>query len=132
MAKIVLPPLRDRREDVFVIAQTLRAREGDELSPEDCEVEAVEQLLLAPWPDNVRGLAAAVSRARSRERRPGLRRWSIDEVLGVADRPSSAQILTEQNVNHALEVCDGNTSRAAEMLGVSRSRLRRFREKLEA
>ncbi|MEQ9324985.1 MAG: FHA domain-containing protein, partial [Polyangiaceae bacterium] len=56
MARLRLPPLRHRVEDVFAIAQAVAPRVRLELPPAACEVEAVERLLLERWETNVRGL----------------------------------------------------------------------------
>ncbi len=121
---IALPPLRARAEDVFAIAERLESRRGRSLAAEDCEVEAVEQLLLQPWPANVRELSAALERLQATDARPGLRRWVVEDVLGVASTQSSA--LTSERARTALDACGGNESEAARRLGVSRGRLRRF------
>ncbi len=121
---IALPPLRARAEDVFAIAQRLESRRGRSLAAVDCEVEAIEQLLLQPWPANVRELSAALERFQTTDPRPGLRRWVVEDVLGIASSQSAA--LTSERVRTALDACAGNESEAARRLGVSRGRLRRF------
>src|SRR5690606_3116544 len=60
MAELQLPPLRERTEDIFFIASALAERTGARLEPEQVEVEAVERLLLATWPRNVRELASTL------------------------------------------------------------------------
>ena len=127
MARIEVPPLRERREDVFAVAVELSRRAGALLSAENAEVEAVERLLLEPWPSNVRGLDAALAAARRADPAAGLRLWALEEVLGEpSGRPSA---LTEEVVAAALEAAGGNVTAAAEKLGISRGKLLRFRKR---
>jgi transcriptional regulator with GAF, ATPase, and Fis domain len=127
MARIQLPPLRERREDIFSVACALAQRAGAPLEVADVEVEAVERLSLAPWPTNVRGLDATLAAARRHDREPGLRLWALEEELGAA--PGPQQALTQRTVDDAIERAGGNLTAAAELLGVSRGRLLRFRKK---
>ncbi|MFO0592614.1 MAG: sigma 54-interacting transcriptional regulator [Polyangiaceae bacterium] len=126
MARVRIPPLRDRSEDIFAVAREMASRTGGSLSADDAEVEAVERLLLAPWPGNVRELAAALSAVRRLDPEPGLRLWALDEVLGEARPQRSA--LTAEVVEAALAAAGGNVSAAADKLGVSRGKLLRFRK----
>jgi transcriptional regulator of acetoin/glycerol metabolism len=124
-AKLELPSLADRAEDVFAIAQAIAAAYGDPLRPEDVEVEALERLLLDRWPENVRGLAAAMARVTALDPAPGLRLWSVERVLGPpADKPKDH--LSRELVDAALAATGGNETRAAARLGVTRGKLRRF------
>ncbi len=127
MAVVHVPPLRARREDIFAVAQELSRRAGGELRAEDVEVEAMERLLLAPWPANVRQLDACLASAHRLDPLPGIRLWSIEEVMGEAtERPNA---LTEEMVEAAIAAHGGNVTAAAEALGVSRGRLLRFRQR---
>jgi len=126
LARVQLPPLRDRAEDIYAIAGALSVRLGSSLDPS--EVEAVERLLLHPWPGNVRGLIATLARMAALDAEPGLRLWAVEKVLGRA--PSTDQApLTWPGVQAALRSCQGNESRAARRLGISRGKLRRFLDK---
>ncbi|MFO0551324.1 MAG: sigma 54-interacting transcriptional regulator [Polyangiaceae bacterium] len=132
-AMVQLPPLRERREDVFAIAQALASAAGDPLDPAACEVEAIEHLLLQPWPSNVRELAATLARVRRVDSSLGLRLWSLGEELPRDSRevPSSGS-LTRERADQALAAAGGNESEAARILGVSRGALRRFLAKQRA
>jgi hypothetical protein len=125
MARIHVPALRDRREDLFSVAAELVRRVGGALAADRVEVEALERLLLSPWPGNVRELDAALAAVRRLDAEPGLRLWAIEEVLGEGrgHRPA----LTQQTMEAALAAAGGNVSAAAEAMGVSRGKLLRFR-----
>jgi transcriptional regulator of acetoin/glycerol metabolism len=129
MARVRLPPLRDRAEDLFAIAQSLASRVRLELAAPACEVEAVERLMQEPWETNVRGLLAALAQIATIDPEPGLRLWAVEEVLGPRPETQHAGVLTDDGVRAVLEACDGNESKAARRLGVSRGKLRRFLDK---
>src|SRR5690606_35005959 len=121
-------PLPARREDVFFVAQRLAPEVGLALGAGLCEVEAVERLLLERWPTNVRGLAAALARVKLLDGEPGLRAWAVAEALGPL-RADPEDGIDEATVREALDASDGNETRAAKMLGITRGKLRRLRAK---
>ena len=127
MARIKVPALRQRSEDIFYVAEALTRRAGRSLSAEKVEVEAVERLLLEPWPNNVRQLDATLAAVRRVDPELGLRLWALEEVLG--ERSVRATVLTDEGVQRAMAVAQGNASAAAAALGVSRGRLLRFRKR---
>jgi transcriptional regulator with GAF, ATPase, and Fis domain len=127
MARIHIPALRERSEDIFSVASALARRAGGALAPEQVEVEAMERLLLEPWPGNVRELDAALAAARRLDPEPGLRLWALEEVLGEARGHKAA--LTQEAVDAAVEAAAGNVTAAASLLGVSRGKLLRLRKR---
>ena len=130
MARVELPPLRERAEDIVPIAQALASRSGAALDPETMEVEAVERLLLRRWPRNVRELASVLEAAARRDPSPGLRLWALDDVLGDEEPDAPARhALTDALVEATVAECGGNVTEAAKRLGVSRGKLLRFRKK---
>jgi hypothetical protein len=129
MARLELPPLRARREDLFAVASALARRAGSELSPECSEVEAVERLLLEPWPGNVRQLDATLGAIRRLDAEPGLRLWALEETLGSKRGPEPG--LTAEVVEAAVEAANGNVTAAAAELGVSRGKLLRLRKRVK-
>jgi transcriptional regulator with PAS, ATPase and Fis domain len=126
-ARIHVPSLRDRAEDLFALAVFLSERDHGSLPVERVEVEAVERLLLHEWPNNVRELDAALAAFRRIDPEPGLRHWAVEQVLGKA--PMNRSALTRSTIEAALVACDGNLSAAAQRLGVSRGKLLRFRKR---
>jgi len=126
-ARVELPPLRERIEDIVAIA---RALGGGALEPEAMEVEAVERLMLRAWPRNVRELRSVLEAAARRDPEPGLRLWALDEVLGDEEpRAPARHALTDALVEATVAECGGNVTEAAKRLGVSRGKLLRFRKK---
>jgi DNA-binding NtrC family response regulator len=127
MARIHIPALRERCEDIFSVASELARRAGAGLPADEVEVEAIERLMLEPWPGNVRELDAALAAVRRLDPAPGLRLWALEEVLGEGRGHKTA--LTQEVVDAALEAAGGNVTAAAEKLGVSRGKLLRFRKR---
>jgi DNA-binding NtrC family response regulator len=130
MARVVLPPLRRRREDIHAISRALLERLGGTWDVEHTEVEAMERLLLDPWPSNVRGLMAALGEIMGLQKKKGLRHWAVERVLGKLT-PAAEKPLTRAVVTAALAATGGNESQAARQLGISRGKLRRFLAKVE-
>jgi DNA-binding NtrC family response regulator len=129
--EIRLPPLRERREDIsllaahFLEAATARyRREIDGFSG-----EAMDALLAHPWPGNVRELEHTVERALLLAR--GARIELEDLWLrrrGESTSPIAEMTLAQAErhlIESALERCGGNVAEAAESLGLSRSALYR-------
>jgi DNA-binding NtrC family response regulator len=129
--EIDLPPLRDRKEDIPALARYFLQRETGHYGKKVVGFtgEAMDALVRHPWPGNVRELAHAVERSvlMARDDRVavgdlGLRRREEGSV------PLEQMTLEEAEgvlVQRALTRFDGNVSRAAEALGLSRSALYR-------
>jgi transcriptional regulator with PAS, ATPase and Fis domain len=125
-ARIVIAPLRERRDDVMALTLELAARAGIALSPATIEVEAAERLLLESWPGNARDLSAALAAVARIDPAPGLRAWALDEVLGP--RATTEAPLTRATAEAAVAQTGGNVTAAAQALGVSRGKLLRVRK----
>ena len=134
-AVVAVPPLRERGEDVVLLARTFLAEAASDTgAPARGLMEAAELALRAhSWPGNVRELRALAVRL-ARSGRSGaieagelpaaitgaLGRGHTDLTLATAEREHIARVLRE---------CGGNKSRAAELLGIDRKTLReRLRE----
>jgi transcriptional regulator with PAS, ATPase and Fis domain len=133
---IELPPLRARPEDVFVLARHVLARlsrrSGREIT---ISRPALELLLASPLPGNVRELenilesAAALSAENpqtitEKDVKP-LLAASTPPESAVAEQPLSMERLEQAAIAQALRLCQGNRTRAASMLGISRDTLYR-------
>lgn len=132
---IVLPPLRERVEDVPSIAESLVQRIGSEIGRR-VRLSAAAKGALAeqPWPGNVAELSRVLERCVAFTRRDTIRVQLIEEVLDE-HRPSVSGIrskkLAEERATliDAIERTGGNVSQAARLLGRSRGALYRLIEK---
>lgn len=138
VARVWLPPLRDRREDLSIL---VRAFLADHRASTGKHVEAVSDDAMAilmdyAWPGNVRelrnALEFAVIRARGSVIQPEeLPPELLEFVPETACKPTSnEQGLDEADrVKAALKWARGNRTKAAQLLGISRATLyRRLRE----
>ena len=133
--EIRLPPLRDRREDIMLLAarflEIYTRKYGRESG--GFARDAAQALLRYPWPGNVRELSHVIERAvligggsqiqtadLMLERRP---------VADTALEQLTLDDAEEMLIRNALDRCGGNVQAAAEHLGLSRSALYRRMEK---
>jgi two-component system response regulator AtoC len=138
VARIVIPPLRDRPEDIPPLAEHIlrrveRRHGWGELS---LSPEALLAIRERPWPGNVRqlenALARAVIAARGRTILP--EHLDADELSdpltpaagGPAESLPLRALLAEverRAIRRALLACGGNRTKTAEKLGISRRQL---------
>jgi DNA-binding NtrC family response regulator len=134
--EIPLPPLRDRREDVPLLAAEFLGRHARRYHKTlaGFEPEAMDALLAHPWPGNVRELEHAVERAVLLARGERVSAEDIGlKILGDGG-PAALERLTldeveRELIRRALKRHDGNVSDAARSLGLSRSALYRRLER---
>ena len=121
---IGLPPLRERREDILLLAAAfLRELGGDtaELTP-----EAMEALRCHDWPGNVRELRNVLERALILCDGPFIdaEHLSLRAPKEVPlSRITDLETLERKAVERAMRDADGNKVKAAKQLGISRMQL---------
>jgi DNA-binding NtrC family response regulator len=130
-----IPPLRDRREDIALLANYFLQRYVTKYRKEisGFASSTIQMLLDHPWPGNVRELDHAIERAVLMS--PGECLHASD--LGLTTREQSApefERLTIEDLERwalrkALERSDGDISKAAAALALSRAALYRRLEK---
>jgi DNA-binding NtrC family response regulator len=132
--EIRLPALRERREDIPLLAEHFLARSAHRYrkSIRGFEPQAMSALLTHPWPGNVRELEHAIERAVLMSGGEEIR--AAD--LGLRPAASAAPALDEMSleeveralIQKAMDRYGGNVSHAATALGLSRGALyRRFK-----
>ena len=139
VVEICLPPLRERTGDIPLLAQSFLREFSREMGKEvkDFTAEALEALIHYSWPGNVRELRSALERAVVLCR--GDRITVRDLPAAMREGPGAAatpQRLLAQNdltvkeaekqlIMRALKEANGNRTRAAARIGMSRRTLHR-------
>ena len=130
-----LPPLRERGDDLMLIAQAVLERLAREhrLPVPRLTADVCRQLRLHPWPGNVRELKNALERALLLSP-PG--ELNADELLPPADPegpgegpipfPAPLHQITSAAARATVKLCGGNRSESARRLRISSRRLRRL------
>lgn len=140
-----VPPLRDRGDDVVLLARHFGAVAARRCSAPAAalSVAAADRLRSHDWPGNVRELEQAMNHAvlvaegRTIEPRhlPDRIRWRTGTTGDAgADEPPPDATLEEveaEHVRRAIRSTDGNITRAADILGIHRNTLRRKLEKYD-
>ncbi len=149
---IMLPPLRNRRGDVLLLAETFLGRFSERQGKNVTAISkpAVQAMLAYPWPGNIRELESVVERATllcdsdtiMMDDLP----LTIRNFYGTLDEDSARESMKEYfdpmknkivlpmeevkrfAVFHALYACDGNITEASAKLEISRSTMYRFLE----
>jgi len=138
---IVLPPLRERREDVRLLAETFveRGRGESGRGPQRLAPSALAALERYAWPGNVRELENTIERAMTlgtgdvieatdlpNEIQAASRTESLHDAVraGHLDLESAVARLEVELIREALTRTEGNQTRAAEMLGITRRLLK--------
>jgi len=128
--EVMLPPLRDRREDIPALASAfLSAQASRYRKPvQRFGAAALKALLEYPWPGNVRELEHCVERAVLMGR--GAELTPEDLVLRPREGGARVEDMTLEDaerylIQRALGRSDGSVSDAAKLLGLSRSALYR-------
>jgi DNA-binding NtrC family response regulator len=135
---IEMPPLRDRREDVLPLAESLLRRRG--LPPSKLGKSAREELLRRPFPGNVRELENTIERALILAGAEEIGAGHVAAPGGPTARTRAGDVLGpgfnldafERDLLYAaLERTGGNKASAARLLGITRRRLRSRLHSLE-
>jgi DNA-binding NtrC family response regulator len=131
--QVVLPPLRDRREDIPALTEHFLTRSADRLGREvRLSPEALERLLRYPWPGNVRELENAIERAVILARGDAVEPEDLPPHVAAGLHLGPSPTLPKQisladaerdHILLTLERFGRNASAAAEALGIGRTTL---------
>ncbi|MBN1351973.1 sigma-54-dependent Fis family transcriptional regulator [candidate division KSB1 bacterium] len=138
---IKLPPLRDRKEDIPLLAgffvKKYNKQEGKHLT--GIHPDALELLMAYHWPGNVRELENAIERAMvlastdeiTAKDLPAAIRSLGEKKIYESDNTLSSWIekLEEEALKQALLECEGNISQTAKKLGIGRATIYRKAKK---
>ncbi|HVA93788.1 MAG TPA: sigma-54 dependent transcriptional regulator [Candidatus Dormibacteraeota bacterium] len=152
---IELPALRERREDIPLLARAFldRFRQSMEKSIEGIAVEAMSLLEAYDWPGNVRELENTIERSVALEMGPvisvavlpeKIRNQGTQEVIDIhsgnghvhipedgIDLEKHIQALEKDYIVAALKNCEGVGTRAAELLKMSYRSFRHYSKKYD-
>jgi two-component system response regulator HydG len=133
VVRLVLPPLRERRDDIPLLAQhILESRRRADAGPLGFEAEALLALAAHDWPGNVRELENVIESAAALASGERLRAADLPlpparavalsgGVAAVPALPLSLAAYERAALERALAECGGDASAAARRLGIGRS-----------
>lgn len=132
-ARLELPPLRERREDVPLLAQSLLAAAATQHQRPvpTLHKEAVALLVGYPWPGNVRELGDVMELALLRSRGPVLHSADLVDLLYAVPVPPRVEIplgwtlaaAEREVILQTLAAHSGNRQETADTLAISRRTL---------
>jgi len=145
VASVTLPPLREIKTDIPMLANHFRELFSVEFKKrvESIDPAALKALQAWPWPGNVRELRNVIERGMIFCKGPDLKRSDLpplgQRAAGASGIPRATTFhlpkgLTlvdaeREYIRFTLEATDGNVQRAAELLGISRKNLWEKRKK---
>lgn len=137
---ISLPPLRERREDIPLLAQFFLYRYCRIMKKPLMNIskEAMERLVSYHWPGNVRELANLIERSVVLVRGDEIMAEDLllqplilhDNENYLKSYHDAVRLFQEDLIQRTLQSTGGNQARAAEMLGLQRTYLARLIKKL--
>jgi DNA-binding NtrC family response regulator len=125
--QIALPPLRDRREDITLLANSFLRQHAQRYRKQMSGFDEIarERLLQHRFPGNVRELDHVIERAVLMAQDRQIRAADLGLTTAGADSRSLEEMSLEDVeaflIKKALARNDGNARKAAEALGLSRS-----------
>ena len=138
---VELPPLRERREDIPLLARHFATRHAERLGLVEprLPLDVLDHLATRPWPGNVRELENVVLRMLLLSPRGDLRlpeealgskseplpeRLPGPEALAAESQPPTLEDVERRYIREMLARTKGNLSQAARLLGLKRGTLR--------
>lgn len=141
VVNIHIPPLRERKEDIFDLAQSLLGRANKEMNKNVTRVsnDVMQALCDYNWPGNVRELENILIKSVAMSPRDIITADLLpDKILqNIAPHEShkaepenlsnlSLQDIEKLHINRVLKANNGHKGKTCEILGISRPRLRRL------
>jgi Nif-specific regulatory protein len=137
VVSFVLPPLRERREDIALLASYFAEKYAQKCNRRvlGISTEARQRLTAYDWPGNVRELENAIERAVVLGSTPHILPEDLPEAMLETDAPASAPSgsyheavaeVKKQLILKALEQSGGNYTEAAKLLSVHPNYLHRL------
>jgi DNA-binding NtrC family response regulator len=133
---IMIPPLRDRKEDIPLLVQHFLNKYSHQTTKRVDHVtpEALALLRSYPWPGNVRELENAIERAVVLSRSRTLKGCDFDFLQPPCERREAPRTLLEverEYVRETLASQDWNITQSAKILGINRVTLHKMINRLD-
>jgi len=131
--ELYIPPLRQRKEDIPLLVEYLikKINRTTGKKIQRISMAAINRLLEHDWPGNIRELENVLTRAVVLSKDKCLLESCVVNLLRQPEAgcPASFQLkslseIEAQHIAHVLQCCQGNISRAARILGITRPTLR--------
>jgi DNA-binding NtrC family response regulator len=122
---ITLPPLRERKEDIPLLVNHFLQKYTRAMNKHFTGIShaSLDILMNYPWPGNVRELENAIERAMVIGREPEIQ-VSDFPLQATSHRAPEGSLALDDiergHIQHVLELCDWNQTRAAKVLGIDR------------
>jgi DNA-binding NtrC family response regulator len=128
---IRVPPLADRNGDIPLLAHHFLAQKSQAMKKDIHEIDrhVMDLLCKYSWPGNVRELENVIERAVALENGPVIREEDLPEFIRdlsvetYRQRFSGTPTIEEQErryIKWVLDKCEGNKTRAAQIMGIDR------------
>lgn len=119
---IVLPPLRQRKEDIPILAEYFLKNvcEREELGEKKLLKTTIETLMNYEWPGNVRELKHLIERAAVLADTYYIK---PEHISLSGSRSKTLKQIEYDEIKRVLNECNGNISKAAKLLGIDRKTL---------
>ncbi|MDQ2900459.1 MAG: sigma-54 dependent transcriptional regulator [Acidobacteriota bacterium] len=135
VVRLTLPPLRERRADVPLLARFFlnkyNARYDRDVKLTDSGLKAMQE---QTWPGNVRQLQHVIERLTILTPQDRIDREAVQDALAAMEpREHAAESLADaekEQIRRVLAATGGNKSRAAQILGIERKTLYRKLERM--
>ena len=134
--EINLPPLRKRREDIPLLVDFFLSlyREQIQKPIESVSETALQSLMAYPWPGNIRELKHAMEHAfivchENRIQRKDLPLEIQNFMEGAQREAAKSKAIHSQTISQEIRASEGNISKAARRLGISRQTIYRRMKK---
>ncbi len=147
VAKVIIPPLRERKDDIPMLAYSFLREFSEKFGKELASIseDAMELLTNQYWKGNIRELRNAMERAvliadgKELKKKhlhflnvtPEIDEDSGEYLLRIPPQGIKADIVLRDLITKTLEITNGNQVKAARILGLSRSKLRYRMEQLD-
>ena len=124
---VTLPPLRERQEDIWPIAQyflKIRIKEFHK-NIEGFSEDAIKLMLAYPWPGNIRELDNIITRAVLKCKQKHISLKDLDIYLSLENQSASMELkeIEKNHIPFVLQRNNQNMAKTAKDLGITRTTL---------